>query len=205
MPVARARMPLVRRSGPTAEPPTIPLYSLLWQTWSGRYAVQGEVADADCVIGFAFGGVRDGQVLRPGASNAALADFARQHLAHLPLILQWEVADAYGKPAQGRPLFRIDRHRRPGKYLDTYEVAAQSRDLMDRHGWYTAVILAQGHHLPRAAQVCQKLGLQIVTPPGLGVVPFCPDACQWWTRGRRSWFGREAATMVYYRFWKQWM
>jgi hypothetical protein len=116
---AQETMPLARRVGPAAKPATAPLASLLWQTWSGDYAVKGEVAEADCVIGFAFGGVRDGPVLRPGESNAELADFARRHLAHLPLILQWEVADAYGTPSRDRPLFRIDRHRRPGKYLDT--------------------------------------------------------------------------------------
>jgi hypothetical protein len=84
-------------------------------------------------------------------------------------------------------------------------VAAQARDIVQRHGWRTPVILAHGHHLPRAVVVCQKLGLQTVAPPGLGLVSFCPDASQWWTRGRFRWFAREAPAMVYYRFWKQWM
>ena len=52
-----------------------------------------------------------------------LARFAHANLAHLPLILQWELADAYGEPAGAKPLFRIHRHRQAEKYLDTYEVA----------------------------------------------------------------------------------
>jgi hypothetical protein len=184
--------------------PASPLPGLLRQAFSGRYVCRGEVAEADCAIGFAFGAVLDGPAVRPGASNVALARFAREHLAHLPLILQGEIADAYGQPPAGRWLFRIDRHRRPGKYLDTYEVAVQSQEIMGRYGWRKAVLLAQGHHMPRAAQVCRRLGLYAIVPPGLDRVPFCPGSCQWWTRGRWGWFVREGCAMFYYRR-RQWM
>jgi uncharacterized SAM-binding protein YcdF (DUF218 family) len=190
---------------PPAEPPTAPLHLLLWQTWSGRYAVRGETAQADCVLGLAFGLVRDGLQIRPGASNIGLAQLARKHFARLPLILQGEVADAYGEPLPGIPLFRIDQHRQAGKYLDTSEVAAQALEIMRQQGWRSAVLLAQAHHVPRVALVCQRLGLQTVVPPGLGEVGFCPNSSQWWTRGRLRWFVRECATMIYFRYWKKCM
>jgi uncharacterized SAM-binding protein YcdF (DUF218 family) len=180
----------------------------MWKLWKqagcGRYTVKGDLKNADCVIGFAFGGVREGTGVRPGQSNDNLARYALKHCPTLPKILQGEIADAFLALAAGCALLRVDRHRRPDRYLDTREVAEQAVLLMHAHGWRTAVILAQGHHVPRADAVCRKLGIRTVVPPGLERVPFCPHSVQRWTRNARAWLRRETLALLYYR-WAGWI
>jgi hypothetical protein len=180
------------------------IWRLARQSWTGRYTPTGDIAEAQCAIGFSFGAVQDGQTLRPGVSNEELAQFARAHLAHLPLILQAEIADAYGEPQPGVLLHRIEKHRQAGAYLDTRELACQAWEVMQAHGWQTVVVLAHGHHVPRVAAVCRKLGMSVILLPGLESVGFCPDSVQPWTRGWRAWCPREAGAIVYYR-WKGWL
>jgi hypothetical protein len=190
----------LQEQGPAAIPRILQLFA---QAWSGAYQVEGEVSAADCLIAFSFGGVRQfGDQVRPGCSNTDLAYWARENFGHLPKVLQGEIADAYGTAPRNQ-LWRIDGHRQPGKYLDTYEVALQAQQIMRQQGWETAVILAHAHHLPRAAAVCRKLGLRTVLPPGLERVPFCPDSFQKWTRNRLLWFRREVGAIFYYRFLKK--
>ena len=62
-------------------------------------------------------------------------------------------------PAQ--PVLRVDRHRQEGKYLDTREVADQARLLMAQRGWQVALLLAHGHHVPRALRICTRLGIPL--------------------------------------------
>jgi hypothetical protein len=181
------------------------ILGLFRQAWSGAYRPEGNADEADCLLAFSFGGVRQGDTIRPGASNAALARYAHEHFGHLPMILQGEIADACGPRPSGPGTWRIDRHRCPGRYLDTHEVAVQARQIMARQGWEIAIVLAQSHHVPRVAAVCRKLGLGTVVPPGLEHIPFCPDSFQGWTRSRLRWIRREVGAILYYRFWKMWI
>jgi hypothetical protein len=186
------------------EPAAVPMLRLFSQAWSGAYRVEGEIDAADCLIAFSFGGIRrHRRKIQPGCSNADLARYVRENFPCLPKILQGEIADAYGAEALTSRVWRIDRHRRPGKYLDTYEVAVQARRIMQQQSWETAVVLAQAHHLPRATAVCRKLGVHTVVPAGLERVPFCPNSFQKWTRNRLRWFRREVGAIFYYRFWKK--
>jgi uncharacterized SAM-binding protein YcdF (DUF218 family) len=178
---------------------------LLRQAWSGAYQVEGDVGEADCLVAFSFGGIRQGGRAEPGVSNAGLARLVRDYFTHLPKILQGEIADAYKEASRGGRIWRIDSHRRPGNYLDTYEVASQAHQIMKQQGWESALLLAQGYHIPRAAAVCRKLGLRIIVPPGLEQIPFCPHSFQEWTRSRSRWFRREIGAIIYYRFWKRWI
>jgi hypothetical protein len=154
---------------------------------SGRYEHHGAPAAADCVIGFAFGFRRRGTVL-PGLSNEDLAHFIADNFPSLPKIIQFEIADA--APALEQ-VFRIEKHRQEAKYLDTREVALQAFELMKRHGWEQAVIVAHPGHMPRADAVCQKIGIATIAPVGLEVVRFDPHSEQAWTRDSRSWAAHE--------------
>jgi hypothetical protein len=178
--------------------------TLCLQALSGRYAAPGDGKAADCVLGFAFGRLGREPNVRPGVSNERLAGYARQHFPGLPAILQQEVADAYRLLAPGHPVLSIDHHREVGRYLDTREVAEQARKLMEQHGWQTAVLLAHGHHVPRALRVCTRLGIQVVVPAGLQAIPFCPDSSQPWTRTARAWYRRECLVLLHYA-WKGWL
>jgi hypothetical protein len=173
--------------------------TLCRQAWSGAYPVKGDRAAAQCVVAFSFGHLAAGSARRPGPSNEDLARLALEQFAGLPKIFQREVADAYLALAPGSPVYRIAGHRRPGKYLDTREAADQAAAVLREHGWRTAVVLAHACHVPRAAAVCERLGIAAVVPPGLEGVRFCRGSRQPWTRNRVLWFLREVPTLGYYR------
>lgn len=178
------------------------IWTLLRQARSGAYTVHGDVGGADCAIGFAFGAIQEQGVVCPGFTNEALARFAVERLGRLPLILQWEIADAL--PPSAAAAHRIAQHRQAGRYLDTREVAEQGAAIMQANGWGRAVLLAHGHHLPRVDAVCRKLGIETVAPAGLESIPFCPQSVQPWTRGARAWFRREVPAIGLY-WWKGWL
>jgi hypothetical protein len=180
------------------------MWRLYRQALSGKYTPSGRAEDADCVLGFSFGGIADGNAWRPGDSNEDLARFARDHFAGLPKILQSEIAESYLALCPGSAVLQISRHRRPGLYLDTREVAEQALDLMRQHDWRTAAVLAQGYHVPRAAAVCERLGISAVVPPGLEQIRFCLRSAQKWTRGPGAWIRRELLAILFYR-WKGWV
>ena len=174
------------------------------QARSGQYTVQGDERAADCVLGFAFGRLGRAPSVQPGVSNEQLAHSARRHFPDLPAILQQEIADAHRPLAPGHPVLSIDRHRQAGRYLDTREMADQARSLMEKNGWRAAVLLAHGHHVPRAVRVCARLGIQTVVPEGLAAIPFCPDSSQPWTRSAASWYRRECLVLLHHA-WKGWL
>ena len=182
------------------------LATLFRQAWSGRYTAHGDVSEADCVIGFAFGYEQDAHGVQPGVSNEDLAGYLRDHLPGLPRVLQVEVAEARARlaPADAAPQFIIRQHRRAGVHLDTREVAEQALAILEQHGWRQAVVLAHPNHLPRSDVVCRKLGIATVLPPGLERVRFGPRSVQKWTRNRFAWMRREAGALLYYR-WQGWI
>lgn len=177
------------------------MLALLLQAWSGAYAVHGNVEQADCVVGFAFGRVLQGRAILPGNSNQELAAFAHDHCPGLPGILQYEIAAAYKRldHAPGEAMHVVAAHRQPGRYLDTRELGDQAWQIMQARGWRTAVVLAQGHHMPRAIAVCRRLGMNTVAMPGLEQIGFCHGSAQLWTRNRTLWFAREVGAILHYR------
>lgn len=165
---------------------------LLHTAVTGRYRPHGDPAAADCVIGFAFG-VRGRK--RPGVSNQRLAALILERWPRLPRVLQGEIAGALRD--DGVPTFSIDRHRQPGSYLDTREIAEQAVQLMSEHGLSKPLILAQAHHLPRADAVCRLLGMKTIVPRGLSDV-FDGRSAQRWTRNQPAWGVRETIAIAYY-------
>jgi hypothetical protein len=165
---------------------------LLREAVTGRYQPHGDVAAADCVVGFAFG-VRGRK--RPGVSNEQLAALIIERWPGLPRILQGEIAGALRD--DGVPRFSIDRHRQHGHYLDTREVAEQALELMSEHGLSRPLIVAQAHHVPRADAVCRLLGMKTIVPPGLSDV-FDGRSAQRWTQNQPAWGVRETVAIAYY-------
>jgi hypothetical protein len=178
--------------------------ALCRQARFGRYAVQGDLRAAECVLGFAFGAVGHAPSVQPGISNEQLAHYAREHFPDLPALLQQEIADAYDLLTPTATVLSIHRHRQAGSYLDTREVADQGRLLMQQRGWKVAVLLAHGHHVPRALRVCTRLGICTVVPAGLERIPFCPDSLQPWTRSAEGWYRRERLVQLHHA-WRGWL
>ncbi|HVE80594.1 MAG TPA: ElyC/SanA/YdcF family protein [Candidatus Dormibacteraeota bacterium] len=180
------------------------------QSWTGRYTVYGNPEYADCVIGFAFGYRGKRKQAKPGLSNQDLASIAMRRYGKLPKIFQIEIAEAYCDMEapdcnDPRKIFRVYASRKIMGYLDTREVADQAKQIMDRHKWKSAVILAHPYHIPRVVAVCQKLGIKpIVTSELRGGVEFDLSSSQKWTRSLGEWRGKEPLAMIYYKL-KGWV
>ena len=157
---------------------------------TGNYFPHGDVTKADCAIGFSFGYREevDGEI-QPGISNKDLASFAGDLEPGIPLILQFEIADALENP-KGK-IYRIERHRQEREYLDTVEVATQAFIIMQEHQWRSPLVFAHPGHIPRVDAVCQKLGMFTIVPSGLNVVRFDSLSKQGWTRNPRAWGEHE--------------
>lgn len=152
----------------------------------------------DVVIAQSFG-LRAGNVKNPkglpGFSNEVMAKIIKQDFKDLPKILQWEVADALGD----RKVKRIEQHREKGEYLDTYEVISQTKEFMLRSGMKRAVLIAHPFHAWRVKKVCEKMGIRVVVPYDIIIVPFDPLSVQWQTRNLKSWiFYEMIARLIYW-------
>ncbi len=184
----------------------IPPLKAIAHAWDGRYQIKDKEGEADCVVGFSFG-YRGKRHVTPGLSNQDLANVALKDHAELPKIFQFEIADAYlkagGKDAD--KIIRISKHRVPKKYLDTYEVALQAKEIMERKGYRTALLLAHPYHMPRVQAVATRLGIDWVADADeRGAVEFDPLSTQKWTRSLDKWRGYEPLALMYYRL-KGWL
>lgn len=157
---------------------------------SGNYLTHGSALGSDCVVAFAFGRRKIGNAVQPGLSNQQMSSYLNRRYLNLPKIVQFEIAAAL--QATAVRIYRIEQHRQPGAYLDTREVAEQAKQIMDRHGWKKAIIIAHPYHMPRADAVCRKLGMDTVAPAGLRAIGFDPDSEQEWTRNAASCSENEA-------------
>jgi hypothetical protein len=153
---------------------------------TGNYQRTGSLADADCVIGLAFGCRSDNS---HGLSNIDLAAFAAMSCPTLPKIFQYEIADAH--PDHFGVVFRIETHRTAGQYLNSREVAEQALHVMGLNGWTSPALVAHPYHMPRAAAICAKLGMNTIAPDGLHVVRFDRHSAQDWTRDPEAWGAHE--------------
>jgi|GEM_PF-2161923 len=191
----------------------VPPVSAMLHAWTGHYEVKGNNKSADCVLGFAFGYRGKQRDNLPGLSNEDLADVILRFHDNLPKILQHEIADAY-KAMGGRDSKRITRISKPraNKYaymtaheLDTLEVAEQAKVIMERHGWKTAVLVAQPNHMPRVQAVCNQVGIEWVSDADeRGAVEFDLRSSQRWTRSLQIWHLYEPLALYYYRL-KGWL
>lgn len=174
------------------------MWNILRQGWSGNYAIHGDPRTAQCAIGFSFGAVRTDGVLQPGPSNEALAAVLRERFAHLPLIVQGEIADVLLAKLPTAQIHRIGDLCDKGPYLDSRLVAERAAVLMRQNGWKRVVVVAHPYHMPRADAVCRALGMDTIAPEGLERVPFCASSVQWWTRDAVRWRMREVPATVFY-------
>jgi hypothetical protein len=158
----------------------IVLNKIIQQAKSGNYTAHDNDLQPDCVIALAFGFQKIGGLIQPGLSNKDLAAFIYQRYRQLPMILQFEIADAM--PPVRVDIYRIDKHRRPNTYLDTREVVEQAKKIMDENDWTRAVIVGHPNHMPRIDAVCQKLGISTIVPVGLSSIRFDLESEQEWTR-----------------------
>lgn len=155
---------------------------------------RGNLAEADVIFAQSFGFRRIDSRIVPGLSNEVMARklvWEIFKMYHYPMILQWEVAAAL--PEKPIDLWEIKKHRKKGKYLDSYEVALQTVEIMKKHGWRKIILIAQPWHMWRKIKIFEKMGIEIIIPPELWIIPFDKksDIRQWWTKSWFLWIIRE--------------
>lgn len=149
-------------------------------------------------------------------SNLHIARIALRYAREkkIPMIIQKEVGDIFREffrePGIMRIVVRIiEKHRIEGEYLDTYEVLAQTYEIMQKYGWKKVLLVVHWAHLPRAKKVLEKMGITVVIPSipehrwrykgRLSSIPFDPCSLQWWTRNWFYWIIREIPTHLIYK------
>ncbi|MBI5913490.1 hypothetical protein HY839_03575 [Candidatus Azambacteria bacterium] len=165
--------------------------------WKVQPGTKNELRSAQVILAQSFGLRGD----KPGISNEALtkvvADLWRCY--HLPLVLQWEIADCLpGVHKAGV----IRRHRTEGEYLDTHEVLAQSREICKK-GWTKAIVVAHPDHMWRVVRVAENVGFHAI-PADVQDIPYDPQSSQSWTRSKMCFIPREIAARLLY-FMKGWL
>ena len=167
----------------------------------GRVKPEGNLKDADVIIAPSFGQGEN----NPGFSNVDIAGYifiALMELKNLPLILQWEVASIYSQFLKGleeKPkLHTVRTHRHWWKYLDTYEVLSQTKQIIEQEEWHHPVLVAHPWHIFRAKKILKKMGIKPIIPSDLGIISFDSESTQWWTRNWFFWMIREVPTRLIY-------
>jgi len=166
-----------------------------------RLATDEELKESDVVIALSFG---RRPLNAPGLSNEYLAKIVEslyEKYKH-PLILQKEIA-CFLCPLPKEKI--IEEHReykkdgKTKKYLDTFEVLVQAKEVCMNKGWAKIILVAHQDHLPRVIKVAENL-LFMVRIPLTGKVPYDKKSDQRWTRGKiRFAIYEKLATFIYSR------
>ncbi len=149
-----------------------------------------------CVIGLAFGYRADASGKRlPGQSNRTLASYIARKYAHLPLIMQHEITDALlelGIESE------VSVTNEDTAYLDSRQVLQKAKIYMEQHGYDSAIVVAQAHHIPRIKLLCKKLGIPAVFPDDLPAT-WDAESEQQWTRSYLQWMVREPLVLAHHK------
>lgn len=162
-------------------------------TWLAPF---DEVTQGVGVIALAFGyqQVAGGTIL-PGPVNVQLANRTVEIYERLrcPIYAQWEIAAAVESriPPQDITAIhpRVDPTTGLEKYLSTYGVIAQIRDIVgDRACQGRFFLVCHRDHSVRSYRIAKKLGFAscCTPPPSFLPVDYDPDSAQPWTRSREA-------------------
>jgi len=158
-----------------------------------------EFKEQDVVIALSFGR----RACEPGTSNKSLAESVKRlHEKYgIPLILQKEIAFllcSFEKAGIIKEHRKYKRNGKTKKYLDTYEVLAQAKEICKDKGWKKITLVAHQDHLPRVIRTAKKLNFT-VSIFLLKNVPYDEKSIQSWTRTRWRFCLRELITTIIYR------
>lgn len=147
----------------------------------------------DCIIALSFAMRKIGGGSSP--CNEKIATMAAK-IVEVPAILQWEIADIL-KETRDFDVFRIEKHRIEGKYLDSEEVLSQAKIICNNNGLKCPLVIANKMHLPRVSWQAEKIfgkGNFFCLSVDAG---YDPKSTQWWTRGPTRWWLREVLVRIF--------
>lgn len=178
------------------------LTSLMEQARTGDVPPIGDVAQADELIGFAFGLYfdADGQLGRPGPVNDAIADFivGDEVLRSNNMTLQEELAVAIEarEPKLAGQIDALKTIKAPGRAHNTHELLVTAKPALIARGVGSLAVVAFRNHLPRAAAQVSKAGFTVSTPDMTGVGDFDPHSPQEWIHNPEVWIKRERKVLA---------
>lgn len=143
---------------------------------SGRYAVAGNPAKADCIMGHSFG--TDTSI---HSVNRKIAELMHQYADGRPLIADRHIvlADPNGEKAYAHvidgQITQMDGQSGTGKAL------LNAQAYMAQHSLKRPLMIAQRYHIDRVVKQAHKLGISSIVPGGLPS-QFDKNSKQVWTR-----------------------
>jgi hypothetical protein len=151
-----------------------------------EYSAEEDLADSQVIVAQSFG-VR---AMGFSPSNNAIAAIVRWYHVRfkIPFILQQEIANCLPDLS---PFRVIAKHRKPGKYLDSWEVIAQSAEICGENGWEKTIIACHKDHAYRVKTIAENLGLSARIPADVKRVPYDRKSLQRWTRSKFLFLPRE--------------
>ena len=157
--------------------------------------IRKEIESVDAYFCQSFGPRENG----PGISNEFLAGIIAETYNKLPktLIIQKDAAEAFPENIKIDKV--ISAHRKPGKYLDTYEVSRQCAEYCKEHNIKKLLIFAHPDQIWRVARSIERFGIKTVSVE-LSSMPYDPESVQPWPRSRRAFLPREFIVRIAYLF-----
>jgi hypothetical protein len=144
----------------------------------GRYAVRGDPAQADCIMGHSFG-----TDVSPQSVNRLLVDRMKRCANGRPIIADRMLvrADPEGEKAYAHiidgEITKMDGQSGTGKAL------RNALRYMDEHSLSKPIMVAQKYHIDRVVRQATKLGIQSIVLPELPG-QFDKQSKQFWTKNK---------------------
>jgi len=146
------------------------------------YEAQGDIAEADCLIGHSFGTSIDA-----GSVNHQLAEVMLQNADGRPMIADRTLVDAFpnGNTHMAHVVEgAVTNIKAQG--VGTWGTLVEAQRYMEENGLNQAMMVAQAYHISRVVKQAAKLGMSSIVPNGLPT-DFDKESDQIWTRSPYLW------------------
>lgn len=166
---------------------------ILWQCFTVWHVEPTSLENAQVILSQAGGNVDEET---PGKINEHLATIIRElhEQFQLPLILQGEVVPCL---RDLRILAHTAQQQEIDRYLSTRDVCLFQKKVCEEHGFQRVIVVAFGHHLWRAVRATERVGLEVLIPPGIQNV-YEPKSSQWFCRSSFLFVPREIMVRLYF-------
>ena len=124
------------------------------------YKPSGNVADADCVIGFSFGTSID-----PGSVNRQLALRMLSSAQGRPMIADRTLVNAM--PSGGNQMVHViegEVTNAKTQGVGTWGTLVSARDFMEAHDLSKPIMIAQAYHVGRVVRQAARLSMPSIVP-----------------------------------------
>lgn len=146
------------------------------------YHARGNLADADCVIGFSFGTSVD-----KSGVNYQLAERMLNLAGGRPLIADRTFVNAITNgDRRMAQIIEGEITNSKAQGTGTWGTRLEAKKYMDNHGLKHPLVIAQAHNVSRVVRQGAKLGVVSITPAGLPT-DFDVRSKQFWTRSIYLW------------------